>query len=321
MLRKLMVLAAILAVIGAAAFWLITMPAAVSANALAPHTPDLENGKTMFHAGGCASCHATPKQEDKTRLGGGRALKSPFGTFFVPNISPDRDDGIGGWSEANFVTAMWKGTSPTGFHYYPAFPYTSYQHMRMDDVRDLFAYLKTLPPVQGKARDHELPAYLRIRRLLGGWKFLFLDGQPFQPDPAQSAQWNRGAYLVNGPGHCAECHSPRNLLGAIIESQRFAGGPDPEGGDGWVPNITQAGIGDYSQRDIERILESGDMPDGDSVGGAMTAVVDNTSKLAPEDRAAIAAYVKSLPPVQGPKQPQKASTGEQATEVRTVLRR
>jgi mono/diheme cytochrome c family protein len=303
MLRKLMVLAAILAAVAAAAFWLITMPAAVSADALAPHAPALENGKIMFHAGGCASCHATPNQEDKTTLGGGRALKSPFGTFFVPNISPDRDDGIGGWSEANFVTAMWKGTSPTGFHYYPAFPYTSYQHMRMDDVRDLFAYLKTLPPVRGKARDHELPVYLKIRRLLGGWKFLFLDGQPFQPDPAQSAQWNRGAYLVNGPGHCAECHSPRNLLGAIIESQRFAGGPDPEGGNGWVPNITQAGIGDYSQRDIERILESGDMPDGDSVGGAMTAVVDNTSKLAPEDRAAIAAYVKSLPPVQGPKHP------------------
>ncbi len=303
MLRKLVILVVVLAVIGAAAFWFITMPATVSASALGPHTANLENGKTMFYAGGCASCHATPNQEDKTRLGGGLGLKSDFGTFFAPNISPDRNDGIGGWSEADFVTAMWKGTSPDGSHYYPVFPYTSYQRMRMEDVRDLFAYLKTLPPVQGKVRDHDLPTHFKIRRMLGGWKFLFLDGRQFAPDPSKSAQWNCGAYLVNGAGHCAECHSPRNLLGGIVDSQRFAGGPDPEGGDGWVPNITQAGIGDYSERDIERILETGDMPDGDSVGGSMTAVVGSTSKLTAEDRAAIAVYVKSLPPVEGPKRP------------------
>jgi mono/diheme cytochrome c family protein len=303
MLRKLVILVVVLAVIGVAAFWFITMPATVSASALGPHTTNLENGKTMFYAGGCASCHATPNQEDKTRLGGGLGLKSPFGTFFAPNISPDRNDGIGAWSEADFVTAMWKGTSPDGSHYYPVFPYASYQRMRMEDVRDLFAYLRTLPPVQGKVRDHDLPTHFKIRRMLGGWKFLFLDGRQFTPDPSKSAQWNRGAYLVKGAGHCAECHSPRNLLGSIVDGQRFAGGPDPEGGDGWVPNITQAGIGDYSERDIERILETGDMPDGDSVGGSMTAVVGNTSKLAAEDRAAIAVYVKSLPPVEGPKRP------------------
>jgi mono/diheme cytochrome c family protein len=303
MLRKFLILAAILAVIGAAVFWLVTMPATVPASALGPHTANLENGKTMFHAGGCAACHTTPNQDDKSRLGGGLGLKSPFGTFFAPNISSDRNDGIGNWSEANFITAMWKGTSPDGDHYYPVFPYASYQRMRMEDVRDLFAYLKTLPPVQGKVRGHDLPIHFKIRRMLGGWKFLFLDGQQFQPDYSRSAQWNRGAYLVNGPGHCAECHSPRNRLGAVIESQRFAGGPDPEGGDGWVPNITQAGIGDYSERDIERILETGDMPDGDSVGGPMAAVVGNTSKLSDQDRAAIAAYIKSLPPVEGPKHP------------------
>ena len=305
MLRKLVMLVVILAVIGAAAFWFITMPATVSADALGSYTPDLDNGKTMFYAGGCVSCHATPNQDDKTKLGGGLGLKSPFGTFYPPNISPDRNDGIGGWSEADFVTAMWKGTSPDGSHYYPAFPYTSYQRMRLEDVRDLFAYLKTLPAVQGKVRDHDLPLQFRLRRLVGVWKFLFLDGRPLAPDPGKSAQWNRGAYLVNGPGHCAECHSPRNLLGGIIESQRFAGGPDPEGGDGFVPNITQAGIGKYSERDIERILESGDTPDGDSVGGAMARVVANSSKLPAEDRAAMAAYVKSLPPVAGPKPPSK----------------
>jgi mono/diheme cytochrome c family protein len=303
MLRKLMMAAAILAVVAAGIFWLVTMPATVSADALAPRTPNLDNGKTMFYAGGCAACHATPNEEDKTKLGGGMALKTMFGTFYPPNISSDRKDGIGAWSEANFITAMWKGTSPDGSHYYPAFPYTSYQRMKMDDVRDLFAYLKTLPAVQGRVRDHDLPMIFKFRRMLGGWKLLFLDGQPFAPDPGKSAQWNRGAYLASAPSHCAECHSPRNLLGGIIQSQRFAGGPDAEGGDGWVPNITQAGIGDYSERDIERVLETGDTPGGDSVGGAMANVVGNTSKLAAEDRAAIAAYVKSLPPVEGPKHP------------------
>jgi mono/diheme cytochrome c family protein len=302
-LRKVGMVAVIVAVIGAAAFWMITIPVTVPASALPPYAPDLDNGKTMFLAGGCASCHATPNQEDKTRLGGGFALKSPFGTFFPPNISPNRDDGIGAWSEANFVTGMWKGTSPEGSHYYPVFPYTSYQRMNMEDVRDLFAYLKTLPPVKSKTREHDLPFYLKVRRMLGGWKFLFLDGERFKPDPSKSDEWNRGAYLVNGPGHCAECHSPRNALGAIISSQRFAGGPDPEGGEGSVPNITPAGIGDYSQRDIEQILETGDLPNGDSVAGAMAPVVGNISKLSAEDRSAIAAYLKSLPPIQGPKHP------------------
>jgi mono/diheme cytochrome c family protein len=288
-------------VVGAAVFWIVTMPATVSAGALGPHTPDLGNGKTKFYAGGCASCHATPDQDDKTRLGGGPPLKTTFGTFYPPNISSDPKDGIGSWSEADFVTAMWKGTSPDGSHYYPVFPYTSYQRMKLEDVRDLFAYLKTLPAVAGKARDHDLPAHFEIRRMLGAWKFLFLDGQPFKPDASKPATWNRGAYLVNAPGHCAECHSPRNILGGIISKQRFAGGPDPEGGDGSVPNITQVGIGDYSEKDIAQVLATGEMPNGDSVGGGMTAVVRNIGQLTPEDRAAMAAYVKSLPPVEGPK--------------------
>jgi mono/diheme cytochrome c family protein len=303
MLRKLVISVVILAVIGAAVFWLVTMPATVSASALGAHTANLENGKTMFYAGGCPACHATPNQDDKTKLGGGMALKTIFGTFYPPNISSDRQDGIGGWSEANFASAMLKGTSPDGTHYYPVFPYTSYQRMKLDDVRDLFAYLKTLPAVQGKVRDHDLPIHFKWRRTLGGWKFLFLDGKELKPDPAQSAQWNRGAYLANGPSHCVECHSPRNLLGGIIQSQRFAGGPDPEGGDGWVPNITQGGIGDYSERDIERILETGDQPNGDSVGGSMAPVVGNISQIPAGDRAAITTYIKSLPPVEGPKKP------------------
>jgi mono/diheme cytochrome c family protein len=305
MLRKLAIVVLILAVIGAAIFWFVTIPATVPASALPAYAPNLENGKTMFDAGGCSSCHAIPNQEDKTKLGGGLGLKSPFGTFYAPNISPDRSDGIGDWSEANFVTAMLKGTSPDGSHYYPAFPYTSYQRMRMEDVRDLFAYLKTLPPVQGRVRGHDLPIYLKYRRMVGGWKFLFLDGQPFKPDSSRSAQWNRGAYLVNAFGHCAECHSPRNLLGGIIAAQRFAGGPDPEG-KGFVPNITQKGeLAEWSEKDIDYFLETGQTPDGDNAGGAMARVIRNTSELSSGDRAAIANYVKSLPPVEGPPRPKK----------------
>jgi mono/diheme cytochrome c family protein len=158
--------------------------------------------------------------------------------------------------------------------------------------------------VQGTVRGHDLPFPFNIRRAVGGWKLLFLDDTPFRGDPGKSAEWNRGAYLVNGPGHCAECHSPRNALGGIIASQRFAGGPNPEG-EGFIPNITQKNLGDYSEKDIAYILETGQMPDGDSVGGQMAAVVRNTGQLSPEDRNAIALYVKSLPPVEGPKKPEK----------------
>ena len=311
-LRTLACIGAAAAVVALAAFWILTLPAVVAASALPPHEPNLDNGRTMFNIGGCASCHAVPGKDpdkvDRTRLGGGLALNSPFGTFYVPNISPDPKEGIGAWSEANFVTALWKGTSPRGNHLFPALPYDSYQHMRLDDVRDLFAYLKTLPPVPGRARGHDLAFPFNIRRLLGGWKLLFLHGGPFVSDPARSAQWNRGAYLVNGPGHCAECHSPRNFLGGIIESERFAGGPAPDG-KGWVPNITPAGLRGsdvvWSEKDIAGYLDDGMTPDGDFAGGAMAEVIRNTSLLGAGDRAAIAAYIASLPPMQGPARPPK----------------
>jgi mono/diheme cytochrome c family protein len=297
-MKKLIVLAAAAVVLGLAAFWFLTIPQTVPASALGPHTPDLVNGKELFTAGGCVSCHAVPKAEDKTRLGGGLALASPFGTFYVPNISPDPKDGIGGWSEAQFVTALTKGTSEDGEHLYPAFPYTSYQHMRIDDLRDLFAYLKTLPPVAGVVREHDLPFPFNIRRTLGLWKVLFLDGEPFKSDPSQSPQWNRGAYLVNGPGHCAECHSPRNALGAIVSGMRFTGGPSPDG-QGGVPNITQFKLKDWSVSDIAEVLETGMTADADRVGGSMVEVVRNTSQLTAADREAIAVYIKSLPAVEG----------------------
>jgi mono/diheme cytochrome c family protein len=304
MLRKLVVVAIAAGILGLAVFWFLTIPQTVPARALGPHAPDLVNGKLMFNIGGCTSCHAVPKAEDKTRLGGGLGLKSPFGTFYAPNISSDPKDGIGAWSEAQFVTAMNKGTSPSGEHYFPAFPYTSYQRIKFDDLRDLFAYLKTLPAVQGRVRDHDVLFPFNIRRPLGGWKLLFLDGEPFKPDPSKSAEWNRGAYLVNGPGHCAECHSPRNILGGIIRSLRFTGGPSPDG-QGGVPNITQFKLKDWSVKDIAGVLEDGMTPDSDSVGGTMVEVVRNTSQLTAADRTAMAIYIKSLPAVEGRVAPKK----------------
>jgi mono/diheme cytochrome c family protein len=299
-------LSAVLA--GAAAFgiygWL-TAPPVILAVTTPAYTPNLANGQTTFNAGGCSSCHAVPGQPDRTRLGGGLAIPSPFGTFYAPNISPDPVDGIGRWTEAEFVGAVTQGISPAGFHYFPAFPYTSYGHASVTDIRDLFAYLRTLAPVSGKVRDHDVPFPFNIRRNVGIWKWLFLDGKPLVPDAARSARWNRGAYLVNSLGHCAECHSSRNFLGGIIAAQRFAGGPNPEG-EGWVPNITQKGIGEWSETDIAYFLETGQMPDGDSVGGLMVRVIRNISQLSTEDRAAIAEYIKSLPPVDGPPRPKKA---------------
>jgi mono/diheme cytochrome c family protein len=306
MLRRIVLAAIVAGAAGFGVFWWLTVPAVVSANVLPAYTADLGNGLTTFNAGGCSSCHAVPGQSDRLKLGGGLAVPSPFGTFYVPNISTDMTDGIGRWSEANFVTAVLKGTSPAGTHYFPAFPYASYQHAKLEDIRDLFAYLKTLAPVSGRVRDHDVPLPFNIRRNVGVWNFLFMDGKPFVADAGRSAQWNRGAYLVGSLGHCAECHSPRNFLGGIIASQRFAGGPNPEG-EGWVPNITQKGLGDWSEKDIGYFLETGQTPDGDTIGGSMGRVIRNTSQLSAGDRAAIAEYLKSLPPVDGPPRPKKAA--------------
>ena len=304
MLRRFFLLLIIAGIAAFALYGWLTMPQRELTAAAPTYAPDLANGENIFNAGGCSSCHAVPKQPDRTRLGGGLAIPTPFGTFYAPNISPDPANGIGKWSETDFVNAVMRGVSPEGTHYFPVFPYTSYAHARLEDVRDLFAYLKTLPPVSGKVRDHDVPLPFDIRRNIGIWKLLFMDDRPFAPDPAHTQSWNRGAYLVNSFGHCAECHSPRNFLGGIITSERFAGGPNPEG-EGWIPNITQKGISDWSVKDISYFLETGEMPDYDSAGGSMVSVIKNTSQLKAEDRDAMAEYLKSLPPVEGPKPPPK----------------
>jgi mono/diheme cytochrome c family protein len=315
-MRKALLGLVALALVGIIGFFALTSPSAyrlVRGNPSADFTtpaglnrpPNLENGRILFFAGGCTSCHAVPNNDDKLRLGGGYPLKSPFGTFHVPNISPHKQDGIGSWSTADFIRAMQEGTSPDGRHYYPAFPYTSYQRMSREDLADLFGFIMTLAPVEGRAPDHDLPFPFNIRRGVGLWKLAFLDGKAFTPDPSKSASWNRGAYLVTGAGHCAECHSERNAAGAIIEDRRFAGGPDPEG-RGTVPNITphQSGIGGWAPEELATLLKTGETPLFDTVGGPMAAVVANTAQIPDADRQAMAEYLLSLPPRPGFKGPE-----------------
>lgn len=283
-----------------------TFAVLVLATVNAKAEPDLANGKTMYFAGGCASCHAAPasadcenpKSVDRFKLTGGRCLKTPFGIFYIPNISPDKDSGIGGWNTGQFIKAMREGVSPSGEHYYPAFPYTSYQRMSDKDLTDLKAFLDTLPAEKSDVPDHDLSFPYNIRTSLAGWKFMFLDGERFAPDPAKSELLNRGAYLVQGPGHCGECHSPRNFLGGTISDKKYSGAPDPEG-KGIIPNITphETGIASWSEADIVTALETGLTPTFDTFGGSMVKVQENMAELSSDDRKAIAAYLKSLKPL------------------------
>lgn len=225
-------------------------------------------------------------------------FKTAFGTFVAPNISQDANDGIGAWTFDDFANAMLEGVSPAGEHLYPAFPYASYARMRPQDIADLFAFMKTLPAAAGRARDHDLSFPFNVRRGLGLWKLFYLSDEPVVALAADAPEAVRaGRYLVEGPGHCGECHTPRNFAGASDKARWLAGAAAAEGA-GIVPNITsgEGGIGDWSEADIVSYLETGFTPDFDTVGGAMVDVQRNMAALTPEDRAAIAAYLKAVPP-------------------------
>lgn len=295
-MRRLLASLALVGLSGAAAFWLATAPQRLDAREVASGPSDAARGARLFNAGGCASCHAAKgaKGDARLRLGGGAPLVTAFGRFQPPNISPSRD-GIGGWTLAEFDNAMRRGVSPDGRHYYPAFPYTSYARMTAGDVADLFAWLKTLPPVAGKAPDSEVTFPYSIRRGIGLWKRVYLDPAPIIPLPASApAAARAGQYLVEGPGHCGECHTPRDRFGGLERQRWLAGAPAAEG-DGKVPGLTPAQI-KWSAAEIADYLKTGFTPDYDSVGGAMVEVQTNMAALPDADRAAIAAYLKALPP-------------------------
>ncbi|MDK1488899.1 cytochrome c [Sinorhizobium sp. 7-81] len=289
----------VLALAGAGGFWWLTKPAPWDeAHWQGLGEPDLANGEQVFWAGGCVSCHAAPGAKDDARLvlAGGRALKSPFGTFNIPNISPDESAGIGDWTLAEFGNAMTRGVGKNGEHLYPSFPYGSYARMTAKDINDLWGYLQTLPKSSNVAPPHDLPFPYNIRMALGAWKLLFLTDEPRAEVNTADAKLARGQYLVEGPGHCGECHTPRNALGGFVPDRWLAGAPNPEG-EGRIPDITPGSrsVGSWSASDIASYLETGFTPEFDSVGGSMVEVQQNLAKLSPSDREAIAAYLKAIP--------------------------
>jgi len=300
-LKTTKILVTILVALFLAGLWL-TRANPLQPEALPAHTPDALAGERIFWAAGCASCHASPvagnraQGDDKLLLGGGAELDTPFGLFRVPNISPHATDGIGSWSMLDFVNAMQRGISPDGRHYYPSFPYTSYIRMATTDVMDLKAFLGSLEPVAGRQGKHELSFPYSIRRGLGLWKRRYLDADPVFRNTTEDDQVAAGRKLVEGAGHCGECHTPRDQFGGM-DTSRWLAGADNLDGAGKIPDITPGSekISAWSVNDIAYYLESGFTPDFDTVGGSMVAVQENMAKLTADDRAAIAAYLKALP--------------------------
>lgn len=300
-MRGILKVLGILIVLGAGAGWVLSAPARLPDDTMARiagHAADADRGRQIFLIGGCASCHAAKDAKDEARLvlEGGRTFPTEFGTFVAPNISPDDQHGIGGWTLAEFANAMMHGVAPDGKHYYPAFPYTSYARMVPGDIADLWAYLRTLPPSERVNQPHQVGFPFNVRRGLGLWKLVFA------PDPAspvvavEGDELVRGRYLVEGPGHCGECHTPRGIFGGLDLGGWLGGAPNPEG-KGRIPNITTGGkdTSGWSAADIAEYLKSGFTPEYDTAGSSMVDVIENTSRLDDADRAAIAAYLKAVP--------------------------
>jgi mono/diheme cytochrome c family protein len=260
----------------------------------------LRRGEYVFQLGGCASCHSLEDGKGPP-LAGGYALKTGFGTFYTPNITPDPVHGIGNWSEADLRRALKQGVAPDGRDYYPAFPYPSYTGMSDQDIHDLYAYLKTQPPSSQASREHALTMPFGWRLLVRAWKALYFTPGRSLVDPGQPAEIARGAYLVGSLDHCGECHTPRNRLGAL-DYDRWLGGADKGSAGDAVPNITpdaKTGIGDWTEDNLLDLLQDGSTPDGDRVGGEMVSEVRNTtSHLTEADRKAIARYLKSIAPIE-----------------------
>lgn len=259
---------------------------------------DRARGEYLAKAGGCLGCH-TEARQGATPFAGGRELKSPFGTFYGPNITPHPVHGLGKWRESDFVKAMREGVRPDGAHYFPAFPYTSFTKITDGDLRDLWAYLQSLPPSERPNRPHDLPFPFNLRFLVWFWKFLNFTPGPLATDPGKGPAVARGAYLVEALGHCGECHTPRDFLGGL-KSTAYAGTLDGPGG-AKVPNLTPTGIGQWGDADLKEFLSSGLTPEGDVAGGEMAEVIRNsTSQLTGDDLAAIVAYLRTLPPQAAP---------------------
>ena len=278
----------------AAAFAVMLLARAIPA---AGDEDAVTRGEYLVRAGGCFSCHTAG---GGPKLAGGRALATPFGTFYTPNITPDPDTGIGRWTDAQFLRALRDGIRPDGANYFPVFPYTSFTWITDRDALAIKAYLFSLPPVRQENRPHDVSFPFSWRFLQTGWKLLFFTRGPFEPVPERSTAYNRGAYLVSALAHCGECHTPRNFLGAMRSGQWLAGTPD--GPDGrLVPNITPdpgTGIGRWEKEDVVELLKTGATPEQSKVKGAMREVVEDGLKyLSGGDVEAIADYLFAQPPI------------------------
>lgn len=284
---------------GVAGYIVLTAPRMRDNEDLEKLTGDAGRGQLVFTAAGCASCHMAPGAEGEAQLvlAGGQAFPSAFGTFLAPNISPDPQQGIGGWTFMQFAEAIRDGISPEGDHYFPALPYAAYSRMTGQDVADLWTYLQTLPPSATPSKPHEVGFPFSIRRNIGLWKLMFLrSGWVLQDAPTPELE--RGRYIVEALAHCGECHTPRNPLGGLQTAKWLSGAPDPSG-KGRIPNITPAALS-WSEDEIVEYLTTGFTPEFDSVGGHMAHVVDNMSRLPESDRRAVAAYLKAIPAVPSP---------------------
>jgi mono/diheme cytochrome c family protein len=256
---------------------------------------DAKRGEYLAKAGGCVGCH-TEEKKDAVAFAGGRALKTPFGTFYGPNITPHPQAGTGRWTEADFVRAMRQGDRPDGKNYFPAFPYPSFTKTSDADLRDLWTFLRTLPPSARANQEHDLHFPFGWRFLVTFWKWFFFTPGPFTDLPGHSAIANRGAYLVQALGHCSECHTPRNFLGGPKTSRFLAGGKGPDNKN--VANLTPTGLKSWSDKDLVDFFSAGTTPDGDVPDEAMGEVITNTtSKLLPADVNAVIAYLRSLAPI------------------------
>jgi mono/diheme cytochrome c family protein len=290
---------ALLAGLAAAFLLILSRPDPLDRSALPAHTPDPDRGETLFRAGSCGSCHKAADGAPGADEGlptGSAAFPTPLGTFYPGNLTPDTETGIGGWGEVEFVDAVTRGLSPDGTHYFPAFPYPSFRLMPFEDVLDLHAYLVSLPAVRSPRRDPDVPMTALARRGVGLWKRLAFGARRFEADPTRSDSWNRGAYLTNGPGHCGECHTPRDWRMTPDEARHFDGGPHT-GGEGSVPSLR--GLverGRYEDvADLTAALRFGETFGYDRLSsGGMAEIQMNLARLPESDVEAISEYLLSL---------------------------
>lgn len=297
--KKAAVAGVALAAAGAAAFWILTVPRPIGPSEVSAREPDLANGERLYHAGSCLSCHRPPKASpgaDPALPSGGAPFATPVGIFFPQNLTPDVETGLGRFTPADFVNAMTRGLSPSGRYYFPAFPYASYRNANVEDLLDLFAYLRSLPAVRSPERKARVPFERIARRGVGLWNRFALRPPAFERDPARGASWNRGAYLVEGIGHCAECHTPRNRLMLLDRTRHMEGGPHPSG-EGQVPGLRSlVERGRYEDAgDLALALGNGETLGYDKLSsGGMGEIQENLSRLPEEDLRAIAEYLASL---------------------------